>query len=114
MLIEDFDLMIEARRSYLSTLDGLAHEGVELTGVQAQDRGALAADTRLEGPLFMDWELNEVVDQALIRALTELHRSVPDQALRNGVPEEHRAVYIEGKREAILRCRARLAGEFGA
>jgi len=114
MLIEDFDLMIEARRSYLSTLDGMANKGTALTEVQAQDRGALSTDMRLEGPLFTEWELTNLVDEALVRALTLLHEGVPDQARQKAVPDEHRAAYIEGKREAITRCRARLAGELGA
>ncbi len=113
MLIEDFDLMIEARRSYLAVLDGRVQKGETLSEEQARDQGALVADKRLEEPLFMEWELRGVVDDALGRALAQLYERVPEQASLKAVPEEHLAAYIEGKREAIGRCRARLAGELG-
>lgn len=113
MLIEDFDLMIEARRCYLAELEGRAKGGEVPAAVLDRDLKELEEDKRLESALFMEWELREEVDEALQRALALLFERVPEQASLKGVPEEHKAAYIEGKREAILRCRARLAGELG-
>lgn len=105
--------MIEARRGYLAELDGLTRKEGSLSEVQARDQVVLTGDTRLEGPLFMEWELEAEVDAALVRALILLHERVPEQAALAAVPEENRAGYIDGKRQAIQRCRARLAGELG-
>ena len=73
MLIEDFDLMIEARRGYLAELDRLTGKDDALSDVQARDQVVLTGDTRLEGPIFMEWELEAEVDAALVRALILLH-----------------------------------------
>ncbi len=65
MTIEDYEILIRARRLFLSleTPEG---------SVDRLRQELLRADTRLEGPLFMEWERAPELDEAYAHALQRL------------------------------------------
>ena len=110
MLIEDYELMAHARRVYLGWLQGRAGGGATLTPEEEARRDVLAADTRLEGALLMDWELRPEFDAAIIVALKFIE-SRADVELRPGIPAIELDRYVEHRKQAIGRVVRRLLGE---
>jgi len=74
MRIEDFELMIEARRRYLAA--DVDHSS-EAESHDGGHRETLEASKKLEGPLFMDWEPDAHLDAALRAALRFLAERLP-------------------------------------
>jgi hypothetical protein len=72
----------------------------------------LSEDSRLDGALFTEWELNEEFDTAMCQALTWCHDRVEDDLALQGIPKPHLPLYIAQRKEAIRRVIARLRGEF--
>ncbi len=98
MRIDDYELMGHARRRYLSHLQEL---GSEITDEQRRHQEVLTQDTRLEGPLFMDWDIEATFDGVLIVALKRLLDTVEDDLADRGIPPEELPIYIEGRENAI-------------
>lgn len=65
MTIEDYEILIRARRIFLAAE---APQG----SAQRHWQDLLRADRRLEGPLFMDWERKPELDAAYAHALQRL------------------------------------------
>ena len=110
MRIDDYELMGYARRTYLAELQRRQGAG-GLSQDEARCQSVLAEDQRLEGALFMDWQLNDEFDQALTAALAFIDGRVEEELAAKGIPEHELPEYIAGRREAIRRTIAILEGE---
>lgn len=105
MRIDDYELMGHARRRYLADLGQL---GDRMTDDQRRDYDVLLQDKRLEGPLFMDWEIEAEVDRVLVVALHRLLDTVEPDLEGRGIPAEELPLYVEGRKTAIQETIARL------
>ncbi|MFQ5503290.1 MAG: hypothetical protein ACE5F1_00665 [Planctomycetota bacterium] len=101
MRIDDFELMGHARRVYLEYLE--ERESSSLDPSELRIQKVLREDTRLEGPLFMDWELREEFDRALVVALRFLEAGVETELADQSIPPGQLPRYVEGRRAAIRR-----------
>ena len=105
MRIDDYELMAQARRSYLAWLDGNEDE---LSAEQRSDRDLLRNDDRLDKPLFMEWELNVDFDAAICRALFFSRERCEEELKLRAIPHEDLAEYVSGRQTAIDACMKKL------
>jgi len=105
MRIDDYELMGHARRRYLADLGQL---GEQMTDEQRRHHEVLMQDTRLEEPLFMDWEIDSEVDRVLVIALRRLLDTVESDLARGRIPAEELPLYVEGRKNAIQETITRL------
>lgn len=108
MLIEDIDLMIGARRRLLAYAVRASEQEELLAPDLAEAAGFLRLDERLDGPIFVEMEVDPDFDKAMRVALAFEREQLPKgpqplQGESSDVP-----LWLEDRLDAIERLRARL------
>ncbi|GEM_PF-6483398 len=106
LCIDDYEWMIRARKAFLAA----DHSG-DLEAARAAE--ILAGDRRLDGPLFMEWEVRPLFDRALVRALRILLDRVEEDLALGGTPPSEIPEAAARLRKEIQETIERLAGKRG-